>query len=211
MRQWLGAGRVIVAGGSYGGFIAMEYAIAYPEHTRAMILRDTSPDSTNLNLVFENARKQTRVNLDWDNFERYWTGHIRDDADLKACWAEIAPLYSYEDDRERAAARVENGSYRYETHNWCFQQNRSAYDVKPGLPGVRCPTLITVGQHDWVTPVAMSETIAALIPNSQLVIFEKSGHSPPSDEPELFRRVVRDFLAQAAPEASANSGPQAPR
>ena len=93
----------------------MEYAIAYPEHTRAMILRDTSPDSTNLKLVFENARKQTRVNLNWDNFERYWTGHIRDDADLKACWAEIAPLYSYEDDRERAAARAENGSYRHET------------------------------------------------------------------------------------------------
>jgi proline iminopeptidase len=52
----------------------MEYAIAYPEHTRAMILRDTSPDSTNLELVFENARKQTRVNINWDNFERYWTG-----------------------------------------------------------------------------------------------------------------------------------------
>jgi proline iminopeptidase len=136
VRQWLGVDQVIVAGGSYGGFIAMEYAIAYPEHTRAMILRDTSPDSTNLKLVFENARKQTRVDLNWDNFERYWTGHIRDDADLKACWAEIAPLYSYEDDRERAAARVENGSYRHETHNWCFQQNRATYDVKPALPGV---------------------------------------------------------------------------
>ena len=211
VRQWLGVDQVIVAGGSYGGFIAMEYAIAYPEHTRAMILRDTSPDSSNLDLVFENARNQTRVAINWDNFERYWTGQIRDDADLKARWAEIAPLYSYEDNRERAAARVENGSYRYETHNWCFQQNRPIYDVKPALPGVRCPTLITVGRHDWVTPVAMSETIAALIPDSQLVIFEKSGHSPPSDEPELFRRVVRDFLAEVAPEAFADRRPQAPR
>jgi proline iminopeptidase len=34
------------------------------------------------------------------------------------------------------------------------------------------------------------------------VIFEKSGHSPPGDEPELFQRVVRDFLAEVAPEAS---------
>jgi proline iminopeptidase len=203
VRQWLGVEEVIVAGGSYGGFIAMEYAIAYPEHTRAMILRDTSPDSTNLKLVFENARKQTRVALNWDNFERYWTGHIRDDEDLKACWAEIAPLYSFEYDPVKAAERVEKGSYRYETHNWCFQQNRPNYDVKPALPGVRCPTLITVGRDDWVTPVAMSETIASLIPGSQLVIFEKSGHSPPSDEPELFQRTVREFLAQVAPEASA--------
>ena len=68
-------------------------------------------------------------------------------------------------------------------------------------PSRRALPLITVGRHDWVTPVASSETIAALIPDSQLVIFEKSGHSPPSDEPELFRRVVRDFLAEVAPEA----------
>jgi proline iminopeptidase len=70
VRQWPGVDEVIVAGGSYGGFIAMEYAIACPEHTRAMILRDTSPDSTSRKVVFENARKQTRVNLNWDNFER---------------------------------------------------------------------------------------------------------------------------------------------
>lgn len=207
VREWLGVEKVVVAGGSYGGFIAMEYAIAYPEHTRGMILRDTSPDSSNLKLVFENARKQTRVALNWDNFERYWTGQIRDDADLRACWAEIAPLYSFEYDPERAAARVENGSYRYETHNWCFQQNRPNYDVKPALPGVQCPTLITVGRDDWVTPVVMSETIASLIPDSRLVIFEKSGHSPPSDEPELFQRVVREFLGEVIPEAPAGSRP----
>jgi proline iminopeptidase len=65
--------------------------------------------------------------------------------------------------------------------------------------------LITVGRYDWVTPVEMSETIASLIPDSQLVIFEKSGHSPPSDEPELFRRTVRDFLAGVAPEAYAEA------
>jgi pimeloyl-ACP methyl ester carboxylesterase len=56
-----------------------------------------------------------------------------------------------------------------------------------------------------------TRAIAALIPDSQLVIFEKSGHSPPSDEPELFQRVVRDFLATVAPEAFAGSQPQAPR
>jgi pimeloyl-ACP methyl ester carboxylesterase len=57
----------------------------------------------------------------------------------------------------------------------------------------------------------MSQTIAALIPDSQLVIFEKSGHSPPSDEPDLFRHIVRDFLAKVAPEASAGHRPQEPR
>ena len=98
LRQWLGVEQVMVAGGSYGGFIAMEYAIAYPDRVRAMILRDTSPDNSNLERAYENARNQDRVEINWDNFDRYWGGQIRDDEDLKARWAEIIPLYDYEYD-----------------------------------------------------------------------------------------------------------------
>ena len=68
------------------------------------------------------------------------------------------------------------------------------YDLTPMLPGVRCPTLVTVGRTDWITPVSSAETIASLIPDSRLVIFEKSGHSPQIEEFDPFQRVIRDFL-----------------
>jgi proline iminopeptidase len=194
LRRWLGADQIIIAGGSYGGFIAMEYAIAHAEHTRAMILRDTSADNSNLAVAFENARNQTRVKLNWENFERYWSGNIRDDEDLKACWAEMIPLYDYDYDPVKAAARVEAGIYRHDSHNWCFQKNMPKYDLKGALPGVKCPTLMTVGRVDWITPVASAELIASLIPNAKLVIFEKSGHSPQIEESALFQKVVRAFL-----------------
>jgi proline iminopeptidase len=57
--------------------------------------------------------------------------------------------------------------------------------------------LVTVGRHDWRTPVEASQTIADLIPGARLVVFEMSGHSPPQEEPERFARVVRDFLTDA--------------
>jgi proline iminopeptidase len=199
LREWIGAETIVIAGGSYGGFIAMEYAIAYPHRVRAMILRDTAPDRSNLELAHRNAREQTRVKLNWENYERYWSGAIRDDEDLKACWAELIPLYDFEYDAEKARARVEAGSYRHETHNWCFQHNAPVYDVKPHLPAVACPTLVTVGRADWVTPVSCSQTIASLIPDSRLVVFERSGHSPQSEEPELFQQTMREFLADALP------------
>jgi proline iminopeptidase len=194
LREWLDVDQVIVAGGSYGGFIAMEYAIAYPERTRAMILRDTSADRSNLDRAYENARSQTRIEINWDNFDRYWSGRIYDDADLKARWADIIPLYDFEYDPIESAARVEAGSYRHEAHNWCFQHNMPAYDLRPQLPGVRCPTLVTVGRTDWVTPVSAAETIASLIPDSRLVVFEKSGHSPQIEEFDKFQAVLREFL-----------------
>ncbi len=194
LRQWIGADQLVVAGGSYGGFIAMEYAIAYPDRVKAMILRDTSADNSNLERAYENARHQNRVSINWENFDRYWTGRIRDDADLKARWAEIIPLYDYEYDAAAAAARVESGSYRYETHNWCFQQNMPAYDLKPRLTAVRCPTLVTVGRTDWITPVSSAQTIASLVPGARLMVFEKSGHSPQIEEAAKFQSALRDFL-----------------
>ncbi len=198
LREWIGADQIVVTGGSYGGFIAMEYAIAYPEHTRAMILRDTSADKSNLERAYENARTQTRIEINWDNFNRYWNGEITDDEDLKERWAEIIPLYDFEYDPVAARKRVDEGFYRYEAHNWCFQHSMPNYDLRPQLPNVTCPTLVTVGRTDWVTPVSSAETIASLIPNSKLVVFEKSGHSPQFEEFDLFQKVMRDFLATLA-------------
>ena len=203
LRAWAGADQVVIAGGSYGGFIAMEYAIAYPDRVRAMILRDTAPDWSNLAIARENARTQTRVAVNWENFDRYWSGNIRDDADLKACWAELIPLYDFDHDPVASAASVEAGYYRHEAHNWCFQQNAEGFDLKPALPSVTCPTLVTVGRADWVTPVSSAETIAALLPSSELVVFEKSGHSPQVEEAVLFQQTMRDFLARALPDTMA--------
>ena len=199
LRQWIGAEKIVVAGGSYGGFIALEYAVRYPQHTSAIILRDTSADGSNLELAFENARNQDRVEIDWERFNRYWHGEVHDDADLKQLWSELIPLYDYEYDPEKSADAVEAGIYRHEAHNWCFQHNWGAYDLKAQLPSVTVPTLVTVGRKDWVTPVSSSETIAALMPNAELVVFERSGHSPQVEERELFQQTIRDFVDRAVP------------
>lgn len=202
LREWAGAASITVAGGSYGGFIALEYAVRYPDRVDAVILRDTAPDGTKLSLAFENARNQDRIEVKWDDFNRYWTGQIRDDADLKQCWADMIGLYDHTYDPERSAARVEAGFYRHEAHNWCFQHNWNNYDVKQQLPSVTVPMLVTVGRYDWVVPVSCSETIAELAPNSELVIFEESGHSPQFEERELFQQTIRDFMHRAVPVAS---------
>jgi proline iminopeptidase len=199
LREWAGAEQIVVAGGSYGGFIALEYAVRYPDRVSAIVLRDTSADGSNLELAFENARNQDRVEINWERFNRYWHGETRDDQDLKELWAELIPLYDKEYDPVKSAAAVEAGIYRHEAHNWCFQHNWGSYDLKADLPAVTAPTLVTVGRYDWVTPVSSSETIAALLPNAELVVFENSGHSPQNEERELFQATLRGFLDRVVP------------
>jgi len=196
LREWAGADRIIMAGGSYGGFISMEYAIRHPDRVLALVLRDTSPDHANEAMARANALSSARVDLDLGRFERIMDGAVRDDDDLRACWAEILPLYDHVYDPAVVAAKVDATTYRYETHNWAFTHNIPNYDIKDQLHRITCPTLVTVGRDDWITPVACSETIASLIPGARLEIFEESGHSPQIEEAEKFQSLVRSFLAQ---------------
>jgi proline iminopeptidase len=188
---------VVIAGGSYGGFIAMEYAARHPDRVSAVVLRDTSADNANQELATRNAAASSRVTIDPAKLDRIMSGTVRDNDDLRECWREILPLYDHDYDPAVVERRVATTPYHYETHNYAFATNQPAYDIKHLLPRITAPTLVTVGRHDWITPVECSETIARLIPHSELRIFEKSGHSPQAEEAELWEATVREFLGNA--------------
>ena len=66
----------------------------------------------------------------------------------------------------------------------------------PRASELRCPTLLIVGQHDPQTPVRISRALHERIPDSRLVVFERSGHSPFVEEPDRFTRVLTQFLRE---------------
>ncbi|WP_353115490.1 alpha/beta hydrolase [Microbacterium sp.] len=202
LREWIGAETIAIAGGSYGGFMAMEYALRYPQRVAAVVLRDTSPDNENADAARKNALATDRVVIDMEKFDRIDYGRVRDDEDLKDCWREILPLYDFVYDPEAVERKVEATPYRYQAHNYAFSVNMPAYDIKPQLPSLAAPMLITVGRTDWITPVSCSETIAELVPNSELVVFERSGHSPQIEEADAWTRTVREFLHRVYPSAA---------
>ncbi|TCO59677.1 alpha/beta fold hydrolase [Actinocrispum wychmicini] len=195
LREWIGAEQIIMAGGSYGGFMAMEYTIRHPDRVSALVLRDTSPDNSHEEAARANALASARVQVDPDKLDRIFNGRVRDNDDLRDCWREILPLYDYNYDPAAVQQRVDATPYRYEAHNYAFSVNIPGYDIKSALSSISCPTLVTVGRTDWITPVDRSEAIANLVADSRLVIFEKSGHSPQIEEAEAWTRTVREFLA----------------
>lgn len=71
-------------------------------------------------------------------------------------------------------------------------------DYRDRLGQVQAPTLLGVGRHDPQTPVVCSEELADGIPGAQLVVFERSGHSPFLEEPDKFLDVIAGFLKAEA-------------
>jgi proline iminopeptidase len=200
LREWAGAEQIVMAGHSYGGIMALEYVTRYPDRVSALILIDTAAADT----FRENARKRAtesdRVSLDMEMFDRMWAGRIRSNEEFAEGWRAIAPLYTATDDPELIDQMANlPHAFHYQTHNYAFAVNLPSYDVRAKLSSITCPVLITVGRHDWITPVEASEEIAALVPGAELVIFENSGHSPIHEEHDLWEGTVRTFLDRAVP------------
>lgn len=199
LRQHLGLGKMVLAGGSYGGHLALEYALRHQENLYALILRDTAASNRYQQQAMERALASGLPGITREMLTRLFEGRVRDDEDFRRCYEAILPLYEVNYDPERGRERLARIIFRHETHNWAFSRNQPGFDLTARLPEIRVPTLVLCGRHDWITPLEASEEIARLIPGARLVVFENSGHSPQFEEREKFLRVVQEFLLEVVP------------
>jgi proline iminopeptidase len=198
LRLYLGIDSIALSGGSYGGMLAMEYALAYPENLTHMILRGTAASNELQTYAFENALHADLPGVSRSMLEKLFYGHMTSDEDLRDHFAMIYPLYSRKYTPEKAKKLFERKAFRHLTHNAFFQQAFPAYDIRAKLNDIRVKTLIMAGRHDWITPMKFAEELRDGIPNARLEVFEDAGHSINADMKEKFQSVVRDFLREPA-------------
>jgi 3-oxoadipate enol-lactonase len=71
--------------------------------------------------------------------------------------------------------------------------------VRNDHPNIACPTLLTVGDQDLVTPISWQRQIAAGIAGSRIRIIPNTAHMTMLESPAVFSSVVLDFLATLDP------------
>ena len=157
----VGRGRaVVMAGGSYGGFISMEYAIRYPERRSrwsCVTPRPTPPTRSRPGQRPRHARSARPGEVRAD--------HGRDRCATTRTCATAGPRSSRSTTTSttpRGGPEVET-PYRYDPQLRVHAEH-ALYDLKDRLGAVTCPTLVTVGRGDWITPVPCSERIVELDP-----------------------------------------------
>lgn len=60
---------------------------------------------------------------------------------------------------------------------------------------IRVPTLVLCGTEDRVTPPALSEELAALVPGARLELIDAAGHLANAERPAAFNAAIDCFLA----------------
>ncbi|WP_326535796.1 alpha/beta fold hydrolase [Pseudorhodoferax sp.] len=67
-------------------------------------------------------------------------------------------------------------------------------DARAALRAVACPLLVACGAQDILTPPALHEEMASLVPGAQLVLFPDCGHLSPLEQPALVTQARHDWL-----------------
>ncbi len=188
----LGIDRPVVYGNSFGGMVAMAYAVRHPDHPAKLILSSTAArmhfDET-MRIMEERGGPEARAIA-----ERFWN---KADEEAFADYLRVCmPLYNPGDATLWAAAR-RRAIMRLDVMRHFARTEMRTMDAGAELRKIVCPTLVMAGTYDPITPVSCAEEIHAALPEglAQLEIFEDAGHGVHRDQPEKAEQVLRRFLA----------------
>jgi proline iminopeptidase len=185
----LGAPLYAVLGHSFGAFIALQHAVDFPGATVATIISGGVPSTRYLGAVddglavFEPEELREQVTRSWAD-----EASAQTQDDVRTLMANQMPWH-FKDPRDPRIA-----GFFADTENAVYEGGDLAIEVEDALPSVTQPVLVLAGRYDRTCVPAAAEQIAALIPGSQLHIFEQSGHMTFVEQEQEYVEVVRRFL-----------------
>jgi L-proline amide hydrolase len=195
------AGGYAVVGQSWGGMLAMEYALDHPNGLRAIVVAD-SPSS--IPLWVEEANRLRR-DLPADVQETLRLHEKAGTTDDPAYEAAVRVYYDrhlcrvdpWPDYVDRSFAQMADDPTVYHTMNGpsefhCIGSLKK-WDITDRLVEITTPTLLISGRYDEATPHIV-EQIHSRITGAQWEIFEQSSHMPHVEEPQAFLERVEAFL-----------------
>lgn len=193
LRQHLGLDKIVVIGGSYGGMVALTYAVRYPQNVSHLIVIATAAHSGFLERAKEIlASKGTEEQK--ASVQRLWDGNFENEEQLRQYFQVLGPMYSLRYDPTKSGSAWQRNILSVDAINVAFGGFLRNYNILDQLHKITAPTLVIAGRYDWICAPEFSEEIAQAIPNADLRIFENSSHLIRADEPEALLDAIAGFL-----------------
>jgi proline iminopeptidase len=206
LRRHLDLGRVAVIGHSGHGFMALEYAKKYPQNTSHVVMIGIAPDFSEASTArageaFEELADSDRREAERENRER------GTDDDIAA----LPPDEAFVQDYIRNAARVwydprfdcsplwEGITINMDMIGYVWGEIFTEIDVTKGLKDLKCPVFLALGRYDFiVAPPSSWDPVIPEFNDITVRVFERSGHTPQLEEPDLFDRELLTWMKRQA-------------
>ena len=198
LRQALGFDRWAVLGHSFGGMVALEYALRYPQSLSHLMLVDTCGDTrwahTNAPLLLA---KRGYGPGTVKKAQRFFNGEIAP-KEMMPSMLKLAGAYYHHLSVWQLAHDMVLGMQmktRPEALIFGFSQLLKDWSVMDRLGEIATPTLVMAGRDDFQFPPEHQVALAAGIGGARLEIIERAGHNAPSERPADVIAAVREFMA----------------
>jgi YbgC/YbaW family acyl-CoA thioester hydrolase len=177
----LGEERVVVCGLSLGGYVAFELVRRFRHRVRGLILMDTRAEADSV------EGRKARDTL---------IGRVRELGPIAAAEA-MLPRFFASTVPEETIQRVRELILRTPVAGivgalTAMRERPDSTSILPTLVGV--PTLVLVGRDDIITPPAIAQAMASVIPEARLVEIPGAGHLPSIEQPVPTTRAILKFL-----------------
>ncbi|MDI3312240.1 MAG: alpha/beta hydrolase [Thermoanaerobacterium sp.] len=181
----LGIEKAHILGVSYGGEVALLFALKYSKMIKSLILANTSAYTGDwlkeIGELWDSAASTYNVSVFFN--------------------ATMPYIYSREfiEENIKWIKSREELFGKYFTKDWynAFRRlNRSSfnYDVRNEIHKIKVPTMVIGADKDILLPLRLQEFIHEKIENSKMVIIKDSGHASMYEKPYEFASIVMGYI-----------------
>ncbi|MCA6079220.1 proline iminopeptidase-family hydrolase [Fulvivirga sedimenti] len=197
LRKYLNLEQVHLLGHSWGGLLAMQYAIAYPDHLKSMVLSSPVPPN----------------NMEWQKEQMVLSEMIQPEDSLRR--SVIMQSGELQTNPQDAITRLMKLSFKpqfYDTtalselqlnipadfmkRSQAFSYlapDLASFNLYPQLAKLQLPVLIIFGSAEPGAEIS-GERMESVIPGSRLSIVPESGHFPFVENGEVYFKTIRKYL-----------------
>jgi pimeloyl-ACP methyl ester carboxylesterase len=176
--EHLGLDRFHVVATAAGGIVGLDYALEHPQKVRSLVVANSiggvqDPDYLEVQQRIRPPQVQ----------------------DLPIELRELGPSYrALHPEGVRRWVEIERGTRPDGVHGPAQPTRRPITYARLGTMAV--PVLVVMGDADLLSPPALMRLLAAAIPGCQTIAVPEAGHAAFWEQPEVWNRLVLDFLGR---------------
>lgn len=207
LRATFGFDEWVVVGHSFGGHVALMYALRYPARVSQLVLLDSA---AHYHWYAEHApellaRRGYRPST-VEAARRFYRGDIEPRKVGLTAMRFLGAYFHHIGVRDLPAmiAGALRMKRRPEAHVVGFRTLLKDWDVMDRLGEIVAPTLVVAGRDDFLFPPECQAILADRLPNATLEIIECAGHNPQDENPGALVPLIRAFIERHRAAAPAN-------
>lgn len=197
LRRALELEQIHLLGHSWGGMLAMRYAIAYPDRLKSLVLSNSVPASSEFTEATFEAFARANERQDRADVEPLQQKIEQGTKDVST-WERYMqltyrPLFYDTAAVRRLQLNLSDSYFRTQELLQYLPPPTEPVDLLPDLASVTVPTLIVRAEMEPI-PLASDRRLLETLPNARLESIDRAGHFPFIEQPEAFAALVGRFV-----------------